>query len=483
MSGSVEEKQEADLGGSPSELRFARLRFEPELEATFADYWFDHSLLFTRLAIVLAATLYATFGVLDLAVVPDEARTIWLIRFVSCCIAAAFFAFTYTASYRRVMQPALLALSLVAGLGIVTMVWVVPPEMGALYYVGLLLTIQWIYAVLRLRFAWGTAAALVIVAAYELLAVWHRPVSVEVFVNNNFFLLSTLIVGMLSGYTIERGVRSDFLQRRLIDDQRAQLAVRNRDLDSALQASLVEVEAKAKELQLSRTRIVATADQERRKIERNLHDGAQQHLVALAMKLNLVRDLVADDAEAAPLLDDITEGVKDTLRELRALAHGIYPPLLMESGLAVALSAAAGRSPLPTSVHAEVGRYRSEIEASVYFCVLEALQNAAKHAPGASVVIRIREDDGELHFEVTDDGPGMVEGAKDGGQGFVNMSDRLGAIGGDVAWEQAATGGVCVRGRVPLEAPPVTLSVDVGFTPTVTASPSGCLRGSAEPPT
>lgn len=445
---------------SPTRLGFARLRFGDDLERAFADYWFEHSLLFTRLAIVLAVVLYALFGFLDVAVVPDEARTIWLIRFVYCAVALAFLAFTFTASYRRVMQPALAALSVVTGVGIVAMVGVVAPEKGALYYVGILLAVQWTYAVVQLRFNWATAAALTIVAAYELTAVWHRPVSVEVFINNNFFLLSTVIIGMLAGYTIERGVRSDFVQRRLIDEQRAQLAVQNRHLDSALQATLEEVKAKARELQSSRSRIVATADQERRKIERNLHDGAQQHLVALAVRLNLARSIVGDDSEVAGLLEELTDGVRETLGELRALAHGIYPPLLMESGLAVALSAAAGRCPLPTSVHAEVGRYRSELEASVYFCVLEALQNASKHASDASVVIRLWEDAGELWFEVTDDGPGLPGDATDRGQGFVNMGDRLGAIGGDVSWESPPGGGARVRGRVPLEPAPVTLAVD-----------------------
>jgi signal transduction histidine kinase len=380
-------------------------------------------------------------------------------------IALLFLAFTFTDRYRRLMQPALCALSFVTGLGIVIMVGVVAPEKGALYYVGILLAIQWTYAVLQLRFNWATAAAFAVVAAYELTAVWHRPVSVEVFVNNNFFLLSTVIIGMLAGYTIERGVRSDFIQRRLLDEQRTQLAVQNRHLDTALQATLEDVKAKARELQLSRSRIVATADQERRKIERNLHDGAQQHLVALAVKANLARSLVDEDSDAAGLLDELSTGVKETLKELRALAHGIYPPLLMESGLAVALSAAAGRCPLPTSVHAEVGRYRSELEATVYFCVLEALQNAAKHAPDASVVIRLHEGDGELRFEVVDDGPGMDTDAKENGQGFVNMSDRLGALGGEVTWDSPPGGGVHVKGSVPLEPAPVMLAVDVGFGP------------------
>ncbi len=459
----------AATSAARSRLGFGRLRFEDDLEPAFADYWFDHSVLFTRLALGLSITLYALFGVLDDVVVPDEARWIWLIRALYCTVALAVLAFTFTDRYRRVMQPALAALSVVTGLGIVAMVAVVEPEDGALYYVGVLLAIQWSYAVLRLRAALASATALVVCLGYELVAVWHRPVSFEVFVNNNFFLLSTVIIGMLAGYTIERGVRTDFLQRRVIEDQRSQLATQNRDLDSALQATLEEVRAQAVELQVSRARIVAGADQERRKIERNLHDGAQQHLVALSVHLNLARDLVTEDPESAVvMIEQLGESVRDTIGELRALAHGIYPPLLMESGLSVALGAAAARCPLPTSVKAEVGRYTSDIEASVYFCVLEALQNAAKHAPRATVAIRLREEGGSLWFEVADDGPGFEGAAKTDGQGFVNMSDRLGALGGRVMWTSSPGAGVRVAGTVPLAPSADLASVDLQF-----AKPAG----------
>src|ERR671912_2209598 len=108
------------------------------------------------------------------------------------------------------------------------------------------------------------------------------------------------------------------------------------------------------------------------------------------------------------MLDALADAVKDTIQELRDLAHGIYPPLLMDAGLAEALRAAANRSPLAVSVDADgLGRYSSDLEAAVYFCCLEALQNAAKHAPEASVTIDIREEDGAVQFEVSDDGPGF----------------------------------------------------------------------------
>ena len=230
------------------------------------------------------------------------------------------------------------------------------------------------------------------------------------------------------------------------------LALHNVQLDSALQESLEEVRRQAEELRASRARIVTTADAERRKIERNLHDGAQQHLVALAVNLRLTRDLLSDDPEtAAEMLEELGNSVKETIAELRNLAHGIYPPLLVDSGLPEALRAAAGRSPLAVSVEAEgVGRYPTELEAAVYFCVLEALQNAGKHAPDATVTVRVSESPGRLTFEVKDDGPGFDVATKGRGQGFTNMSDRVGAYGGVVHWESAPGQGTCISGEVPL---------------------------------
>jgi signal transduction histidine kinase len=230
------------------------------------------------------------------------------------------------------------------------------------------------------------------------------------------------------------------------------LALHNVNLDSALQASLDDVRRYAGELQASRARIVATGDAERRKIERNLHDGAQQHLVALAVNLRLVRDLVEENPDAAEMLDMLADAVKDTIQELRDLAHGIYPPLLMDSGLPEALRAAAARSPLEVTVDADVARYPTEVEAAVYFCCLEAMQNAAKHAPEAHVSVRVWEDGGTLRFSVADDGPGFDAAVATAGHGYVNMSDRLGAIGGEVEWASTPGAGATVAGTVPLAA-------------------------------
>ncbi len=230
------------------------------------------------------------------------------------------------------------------------------------------------------------------------------------------------------------------------------LALHNVNLDSALQSTLDEVRRQATELRASRSRIVAAADAERRRVERDLHDGAQQHLVALAVNLRLVKDLVAEDpAAAAQALDEISLEVKATVQELRDLAHGIYPPLLMDNGLPEALRAVAMRSPLDVSALAEgIGRFSPDIEAAVYFCCLEALQNAAKHAPDSRVELRVWEEEGGLLFTVSDNGPGFDAAVAQAGHGFMNMSDRLGAIGGSVRWDSMPGEGSSVRGSIPI---------------------------------
>jgi signal transduction histidine kinase len=230
------------------------------------------------------------------------------------------------------------------------------------------------------------------------------------------------------------------------------LAVHNARLDTALQTSLDELRKQADELRQSRARVVASGDAERRRVERNLHDGAQQHLVAMAVNLRLTRDMLADDPQgAAEMLDQLADDVKTTIQELRELAHGIYPPLLADSGLGEALRAAGSRSPLPVALVTDgVGRYSADIEAAIYFCCLEALQNAAKHAPQARVELRVWEESGGLLFSVGDDGPGFDPAAVRGSHGFVNMADRLGAIGGSVRWESQPGQGTRVLGSIPL---------------------------------
>jgi signal transduction histidine kinase len=232
------------------------------------------------------------------------------------------------------------------------------------------------------------------------------------------------------------------------------LALHNVQLDSALQASLDEVRRQASELQASRARIVAASDQARRQIERNLHDGAQQHLVALAVNVRLARQFAdADPEQAKVILDELGTGLQEAVQELRELAHGIYPPLLMDQGLTAALRAAASRSPLDVEVVGaeQLTRYAPEVEAAVYFCCLEGLQNAAKYAGDeAHVEVKVHEDEGKLVFEVADDGAGFDPKARGIGAGFTNMNDRLGAIGGSLRIDAAPGDGTRVSGAIPL---------------------------------
>jgi signal transduction histidine kinase len=237
------------------------------------------------------------------------------------------------------------------------------------------------------------------------------------------------------------------------------LALHNMQLDSALQESLRELQRRAEELRLSRARVVAAADAERRKIERNLHDGAQQHLVALAVTVRLAREVAVSDPDAArELLEQLGHDLQAAVQELRDLAHGIYPPLLMDRGLVAALESAAGRSALPVDVVGDdVGRFPQDVEAAVYFCCLEALQNAAKHAgDDARVTVTIGRSgtgDGadELAFTVADDGAGFdPDGPAGRGHGFVNMSDRVGAIGGTLTVDSAPGEGTRISGVIPV---------------------------------
>jgi len=232
------------------------------------------------------------------------------------------------------------------------------------------------------------------------------------------------------------------------------LALHNVQLDSALQASLDEVRRQAEELRASRARIVASADAARRQIERNLHDGAQQHLVALAVNLRLARQLAEADPETSKtMLDQLAHDLQEAVQQLRDLAHGIYPPLLMDRGLVEALQAAAGRSALPTDVVAEeLGRFSPDVEAAVYFCCLEALQNAGKHAgEGASATIHVWKEEGALLFDVADTGAGFDLSSRPNlGAGFTNMSDRVGAIGGSIKVQSAPGKGTKISGRIPV---------------------------------
>jgi signal transduction histidine kinase len=228
------------------------------------------------------------------------------------------------------------------------------------------------------------------------------------------------------------------------------LVIRNLSLTGELEARVSELSVRAQELQESRMRIVRAHDAERRRLERNIHDGAQQHLVALAVKLRLAGATAAKDPQrAADQLSELRDQTDLALTTLLDLATGIYPSVLEEQGIGAALAVQGRAAGVPLSVDSEgVDRLPIEIEAAVYFVCLEAMQNAAKYARATRVRVRLARDDDGLSFQVEDDGIGFDAGTMQTGTGLQNMRDRLAAFGGDVAITSAPGGGTTVSGRL-----------------------------------
>ncbi|MGI8615345.1 MAG: sensor histidine kinase [Actinomycetota bacterium] len=225
--------------------------------------------------------------------------------------------------------------------------------------------------------------------------------------------------------------------------------------DLASQAGLVLRNVRLiEELRASRQRLVAAQDHERRRLERNIHDGAQQQLVAIAVKLKLADALVGkDEGRAHAMLAGLQAEANEALEDLRDLARGIYPPLLADQGLEVALDAQARRSPVAVSVEPDgIGRYPQEVEAAVYFCCLEALQNIAKYAEASEVTVRLEQRDSRLLFSVRDDGAGFDPIGLKGGSGLTNMRDRLEALGGALEVTSSAGSGTTISGLIPVAA-------------------------------
>jgi signal transduction histidine kinase len=223
--------------------------------------------------------------------------------------------------------------------------------------------------------------------------------------------------------------------------------------DLAAQAGLVLRNVRLiEELRASRQRIVAAQDEERRRIERNIHDGAQQQLVALNVKLGLVHTLARKDLDKAEqLIEELRGETQAALEDLRDLARGIYPPLLADQGLAAALASQARKAPLPIRLDpAGIGRYPQEAEAAIYFCVLEALQNVAKYAGASQAQISLAAANGQLTFQVADDGAGFDPAGTSMGTGLQGMADRLAALGGSLQIASVPGAGTTVSGFVPI---------------------------------
>jgi signal transduction histidine kinase len=209
-------------------------------------------------------------------------------------------------------------------------------------------------------------------------------------------------------------------------------------------------EARTAELRASRARIVEAADAARRKIERDLHDGAQQRLVALGLEVRIARARIAKDPEfAGPFLDRLGEELAEASAELRELARGIHPAVLTERGLAPAIAALAGRAPVPVEIlDVPADRLPPAAEATAYFTVSEALTNVAKYARATHATVRLANEDDALVVEVRDDGVG---GARAGtGSGLSGLADRIGACEGSLSVTSPPGEGTLVRAVLPL---------------------------------
>ena len=210
---------------------------------------------------------------------------------------------------------------------------------------------------------------------------------------------------------------------------------------------LAQLERSAEELRTSRARIVAASDAERRRIERNIHDGAQQQLVGLTMKLHLLEEQVSDEATRGDLVT-IRERLLSTLEELRELAQGLHPAVLTTDGLRAALEQLADGAPMPVAIQAAAERFPATVETTAYFVASEALANAAKHAAATQAQISAVRDNGRLLIEVVDDGIG---GARvDAGSGLAGLADRVSALGGQLAVDSPPGKGTNIRAELPL---------------------------------
>ena len=224
----------------------------------------------------------------------------------------------------------------------------------------------------------------------------------------------------------------------------AGLVLRNVRLTAELRATIDDLRA-------SRLRLVRAQDEERQRIERNLHDGAQQQLVALMVQLSLLEDSAGDSGEVRQMTGELRAGLRAAIDDLRALARGIYPPLLADQGLGPALRAQVGRAPLPVQVETDgIGRYPRDAEAAVYFCILEALQNTTKYARASQATVALSCPGSHLEFTVTDDGTGFDTATASHGTGLQGMADRLAAAGGTLRINSAPGSGTTISGRLPV---------------------------------
>jgi signal transduction histidine kinase len=244
----------------------------------------------------------------------------------------------------------------------------------------------------------------------------------------------------------KRGETMNIVEQKLVTDLAGQagLVLKNVGLNRELLARLADLRA-------SRQRLVTVQDEERRRLERDLHDGAQQHLVALKIKLGLAEAVAQPETKVRTLITQLKQDADDALNTVRELARGIYPPLLASDGLEAALRSQLRRVPFPVDLQLDgVSRQPREVEGAVYFCCLEALQNVVKYAQANRVSVRLWTDSANLAFRVEDDGKGFDSATAPHGAGLQNMSDRLEALGGSLDVRSVPGRGTTIEGRVPV---------------------------------
>jgi len=244
----------------------------------------------------------------------------------------------------------------------------------------------------------------------------------------------------------KRGESLNTVEQKLIADLAGQagLVLKNVGLNQELLARLDDLRA-------SRQRLVTAQDEERRRLERDLHDGAQQHLVALKIKLGLAEAAAQPETKVRTLITQLKQDADDALDTVRELARGIYPPLLASDGLEAALRAQIRRLPIPVDLELDdVLRQPREVEGAIYFCCLEALQNVAKYAEAKGAHVRLWTDNAKLVFRIKDDGKGFDSATVPHGSGLQNMRDRLEALGGALEVTSAPGRGTSIQGSVPV---------------------------------
>jgi signal transduction histidine kinase len=244
----------------------------------------------------------------------------------------------------------------------------------------------------------------------------------------------------------KRGETMNSVEQKLVTDLAGQagLVLKNVGLNQELLARLDDLRA-------SRQRLVTAQDEERRRLERDLHDGAQQHLVALKIKLGLAEAAAQPETKVRALITQLKLDADAALDTMRDLARGIYPPLLASDGLEAALRGQIRRITVPIDLEVDnVPRQPREAEAAVYFCCLEALQNVAKYAQAQRVSLRLWTEDADVAFRVQDDGSGFDATTVPPGSGLQNMRDRMEALGGSLEVRSSPGGGTAIEGRIPV---------------------------------